>query len=156
SDKQIRNILDILLGDVQTRLAEREIILEVNRPARDLLIEKGYDIKYGARPFRRTLQREIEDPLAMEILRGRFGQGSHIVVGVRKGEIVFREKKRKTRNITPGAEEGQKQLPAAEAGAMAGASGQTGSDSAGSDQSDSGAQSQPDSSRGDFRLGDDR
>ena len=156
SDKQIRNILDILLGDVQTRLAEREIILEVNRPARDLLIEKGYDIKYGARPFRRTLQREIEDPLAMEILRGRFGQGSHIVVGVRKGEIVFREKKRKTRNITPGAQEGQKQLPAAGAGAMAGASGQTGSESAGSDQSDSGVQSQSDSSRGDFRLGDDR
>jgi ATP-dependent Clp protease ATP-binding subunit ClpC len=93
TDPQVRNILDILLGEVQTRLAQKEMILEVNRSARELLIEKGYDIKYGARPFRRTIQREIEDPLSMEILRGRFGQGSHIVVGVRKGSITFREKK---------------------------------------------------------------
>jgi ATP-dependent Clp protease ATP-binding subunit ClpC len=93
TDPQVRNILDILLGEVQTRLAQKEMILEVNRSARELLIEKGYDIKYGARPFRRTIQREIEDPLSMEILRGRFGQGSHIVVGVRKGAITFREKK---------------------------------------------------------------
>ncbi|MEX2445305.1 MAG: ATP-dependent Clp protease ATP-binding subunit [Alkalispirochaeta sp.] len=157
TDKQIRNILDILLGDVQTRLAEREIILEVNRPARDLLIEKGYDIKYGARPFRRTLQREIEDPLAMDILRGRFGQGSHIVVGVRKGGIVFRQKKRKVKNITPGAEDDRKQLPPAEEGAISGAATDTGhAGNAGGTPADDGTQAEPDTSRGDFRLGDDR
>ncbi len=91
---QVRSILEILLADVQTRLAAREIVLEVTKSARDLLIEKGYDVKFGARPLRRTIQREIEDPLAMEILKGRFEEGSHIVVSTRKGEITFRKKKR--------------------------------------------------------------
>ena len=114
SDPQVRNILDILLAEVQTRLAEREMVLEVNRPARDLLIERGYDVKYGARPLRRTIQREIEDPLSMEILRGRFGQGSHIVVGVRKGEITFREKKKPAKQVAGTARKSssdQQQLP---------------------------------------------
>ena len=88
--EQVRNILDMLLADVQTRLSEREIVLEVNRAARDLLIKIGYDPKFGARPLRRTIQREIEDPLSMEILKGRFGAGSHITVGVRSGKITFR------------------------------------------------------------------
>ena len=120
TDQQVRNILEILLGEVQTRLAEREIILEVNRPARELLIEKGYDVKYGARPLRRTIQREIEDPLSMEILRGRFGQGSHIVVGVRKGEISFRQKPGSTKNVTP-PKEGKDSGTTPENGSSAGA-----------------------------------
>ncbi|MFW5826583.1 MAG: hypothetical protein ACOCU4_00745, partial [Alkalispirochaeta sp.] len=108
-------------------------------------------------PFRRTLQREIEDPLAMEILRGRFGQGSHIVVGVRKGEIVFREKTRPVKNITPDSEEGQKPLPSAEEGAISGAATDTGhaGDAGGSPEQDS-TRSRRDTNRGDFRLGDDR
>ncbi len=96
-DKQVRDILDILLGEVQTRLAERDITLEVNRSARDLLIKEGYDVKYGARPLRRTIQRDIEDPLSMDLLRGRFDEGSHIVVGVKKGKITFRTKRRKAK-----------------------------------------------------------
>jgi ATP-dependent Clp protease ATP-binding subunit ClpC len=100
-DQQVRNILDILLGEVQTRLAERDITLEVNRAARDLLITEGYDVKYGARPLRRTIQREIEDPLSMDLLRRRFEEGAHIVVGVRKGKIDFRLKRKQPRNVTP-------------------------------------------------------
>jgi len=92
SDEQVRNILDILIGEVQKRLSERDIILDFNKGAKDLLIEKGYDVKFGARPLRRTIQREVEDPLSLEILKGRFGEGSRITVGTRKGAIVFREK----------------------------------------------------------------
>ncbi len=91
TDPQVRNILEILLGELQTRLAQKEIILDVNRPARERLIEIGYDPKFGARPLRRTIQREIEDPLSMEILKGRFGEGSRIIVGVKQGSIVFRK-----------------------------------------------------------------
>ncbi|POR01636.1 Clp protease [Alkalispirochaeta sphaeroplastigenens] len=109
SDQQVRSILEILLGEMQTRLAEREITLEVTRSARDLLIERGYDVKYGARPLRRTIQREIEDPLAMDLLRRRFGEGDHIVVGVRNGEFTFRQKKKKKHGAaSPGTpEQGQ-------------------------------------------------
>jgi ATP-dependent Clp protease ATP-binding subunit ClpC len=90
--EQVTSILDILLAEVQTRLAEKEITLEVNKKAREYLIDQGFDQKFGARPLRRAIQREIEDPLALEILKGRFGEGSHIMVGIRKGEIYFKEK----------------------------------------------------------------
>lgn len=98
SGEQVRSILEILLADVQTRLANREIVLEVTRSARELLIRKGYDVKFGARPMRRTIQREIEDPLAMDILRGRFSEGDHVVVSTRKDEIVFRRKTRRPKD----------------------------------------------------------
>lgn len=101
SDEQVRSILDILLAEVQTRLAERELVLEINRSARDLLIERGYDPKYGARPLRRTIQREIEDPLSLEILRGNFGQSDHIIVGTRKGAFTFRRKHERKRIAAP-------------------------------------------------------
>lgn len=94
NNEQVRSILEILLGDVQTRLAAREIVLEVSKTARALLIERGYDVKFGARPLRRTIQRDIEDPLAMEILKGRFQEGDHIVVSTRNGEFTFRKKQK--------------------------------------------------------------
>ena len=89
---QVKQILEILIGEVQTRLAEKEIELEFKKSAKDYIIANGFDVKFGARPLRRTIQREVEDPLSMEILRGRFGPGSHVVVGLRKGQIQFREK----------------------------------------------------------------
>ncbi|TVR30053.1 MAG: ATP-dependent Clp protease ATP-binding subunit [Spirochaetaceae bacterium] len=89
---EVAQILEILLADVQTRLAEKEIVLEVKKSAKQYLIDHGYDVKFGARPMRRIIQKEIEDPLSMEILRGRFGEGSHVIVGVRGGKIAFRAK----------------------------------------------------------------
>ena len=91
---QVRSILEIELAEVQTRLAEKEIALEVTKKAKEHLIEVGYDAKFGARPLRRTIQREIEDPLAMEILKERFGEGSHVVVTMRNEKVSFREKKK--------------------------------------------------------------
>ena len=92
---EVKRILEILLAEVQTRLAEKEIVLEVTKKAKEYLIEHGFDIKFGARPLRRTIQKEVEDPLSMEILKGRFGQGSHIVVSIRNGKISFRAKNKK-------------------------------------------------------------
>ncbi|MBU8912720.1 MAG: ATP-dependent Clp protease ATP-binding subunit [Spirochaetales bacterium] len=89
---QVRSILEIELAEVQTRLAEKEIVLEVTRKAKEHLIDIGFDVKFGARPLRRTIQREIEDPLAMDILRARFGAGSHVVVSIRNEKISFRAK----------------------------------------------------------------
>ncbi|TVQ21479.1 MAG: ATP-dependent Clp protease ATP-binding subunit [Spirochaetaceae bacterium] len=91
---QVESIFDIELEDVQKRLMEKQIVLEVTSKAKQHLIDVGYDVKFGARPLRRTIQREIEDPLAMELLRTRFGEGSHIVVTLRSGKIGFREKRR--------------------------------------------------------------
>jgi len=92
--EQVRSILEIEIGEVQTRLAEKEITLEFTKRIKEYLIDAGYDVKYGARPLRRTIQREIEDPLAMEILRERFGPGSHVQVTIRNDKVSFREKKK--------------------------------------------------------------
>jgi ATP-dependent Clp protease ATP-binding subunit ClpC len=90
--EHLTSILEIHLAEVQKRMAEREMILEVSKNAKAFLVDAGFDIKYGARPLRRTLQREIEDPLATEILRGRFGPESHIFLTLRKGKIIFQER----------------------------------------------------------------
>ncbi len=90
--EHVGRILEILLADVQTRLAEKEIVLEIKKSAKQFLIDNGYDVKFGARPMRRIIQKELEDPLSMEILRGRFTEGSHVVVSVKAGKINFRAK----------------------------------------------------------------
>jgi len=95
TEGEVRRILDILLAEVQKRLAEKEIVLEVTKNAKEHIIHGGFDVKFGARPLRRTIQKEIEDPLSMEVLRGRFGEGSHVVVTLRNGKISFRNKQSK-------------------------------------------------------------
>ncbi|MFP4508905.1 MAG: ATP-dependent Clp protease ATP-binding subunit [Spirochaetaceae bacterium] len=100
SRDHVRSILEFELAEVQTRLVEKELILEVKRSAKDYLIDQGYEAKYGARPLRRTIQREIEDPLAMEILKGRFELGDHIIVYLRNGSIAFRQGPRKKEDKT--------------------------------------------------------
>jgi ATP-dependent Clp protease ATP-binding subunit ClpB len=80
---QIGLITDILLERVQKLLADRRIELEVSDAARELLAERGYDPQYGARPLKRTIQRLLQDPLAMRILEGEFPEGSKIAVDMR-------------------------------------------------------------------------
>jgi ATP-dependent Clp protease ATP-binding subunit ClpC len=92
--EDLRQILEILLGEVNERLAEKNMKLEIRKKAKEHLIEVGYDEKYGARPLRRIIQKEIEDPLSMEILKGRFSNGSSIIADLNKSEkITFRQKK---------------------------------------------------------------
>jgi ATP-dependent Clp protease ATP-binding subunit ClpC len=89
----LQSILDLMIREIQGQLKEHHIQLEVGKEARDWLIEKGYDEKYGARPLRRILQKEVEDPLSMEILKGRFTSGSTVIVGLKNDAIVFKPKR---------------------------------------------------------------
>jgi len=86
---QLRGIVRIQLRYLTERLAERDMRLEVSEPALDLLATAGYDPVYGARPLKRAIQQRIENPLAQEILKGRFGPGSVIRVEVAGEELEF-------------------------------------------------------------------
>ncbi|MCU0766783.1 MAG: ATP-dependent chaperone ClpB [Gammaproteobacteria bacterium] len=86
---QIRRIADIQIGYLRRRLGDRDIGLEVSAPALDLLGEAGFDPVYGARPLRRAIRAQLENPLAQEILAGRFRPGDTIQVGVESGQLAF-------------------------------------------------------------------
>jgi ATP-dependent Clp protease ATP-binding subunit ClpB len=91
--EQIRSIVDIQLGRLRQRLAERDIQLALDDDARDKLGEAGFDTVYGARPLKRAIQAQIENPLAQQILRGDFIAGDRVVARLKKGGLVF-EKER--------------------------------------------------------------
>jgi ATP-dependent Clp protease ATP-binding subunit ClpB len=78
--EQLDHIVDLLLRGVEKLLAERQIKLELTRAAKELLVREGYDPAYGARPLRRTIQRMIQDPLAMQILEGKVLPGDQVRV----------------------------------------------------------------------------
>ncbi|WP_259764380.1 ATP-dependent chaperone ClpB, partial [Pseudomonas protegens] len=86
---QIAGITQIQLGRLRSRLAERELSLELSDEALDKLIAVGYDPVYGARPLKRAIQRWIENPLAQLILSGGFLPGATVTASVRDDEIVF-------------------------------------------------------------------
>jgi ATP-dependent Clp protease ATP-binding subunit ClpB len=77
---QLENIVGLLLRSVEKLLEERKITLELTPAAKALLVSEGYDPAFGARPLRRTIQRMIQDPLAMQILEGKVLPGEHIKV----------------------------------------------------------------------------
>jgi ATP-dependent Clp protease ATP-binding subunit ClpB len=77
---QLEGIVTLLLKSVEKLLAERQITLELTPAAKALLVTEGYDPAFGARPLRRTIQRMIQDPLAMQILEGKVLPGEHIRV----------------------------------------------------------------------------
>jgi len=78
--EQLKNIVVMLLKNVEKLLVERQITLELTPAAQELLLSEGYDPAYGARPLRRTIQRLIQDPLAMQILQGTVLPGDHVRV----------------------------------------------------------------------------
>lgn len=86
---QIAGITQIQLGRLRSRLAERELSLELSDEALDKLIAVGYDPVYGARPLKRAIQRWIENPLAQLILSGGFLPGATVTASVQDDEIVF-------------------------------------------------------------------
>jgi ATP-dependent Clp protease ATP-binding subunit ClpB len=88
--EQIKSIVDIQLRRLRRNLAERKIAMEVTDEAKALIAEKGYDPTYGARPLKRTIQRLIQDPLAVKILEGEFKEGDHVEIGVQSDALVFK------------------------------------------------------------------
>lgn len=80
TQEDIMRIVDIQLGNLKTRLQSRRLTLELTTDARRWLAERGFDPVYGARPLKRAIQRDLQDPLAVAILEGRVNEGDHIVV----------------------------------------------------------------------------
>ncbi|MHB1991722.1 ATP-dependent chaperone ClpB [Metallibacterium scheffleri] len=87
---QIRQIARIQIGYLEKRLAERQLSLRISDQALDLLADVGFDPVFGARPLKRTVQQQLENPLARAILQGQFQPGDSIVVDASGGEIGFR------------------------------------------------------------------
>jgi len=89
SREHIRLIVDIQLGYLRERLADRDMRIHLSDAARDKLATAGFDPVYGARPLKRAIQQQIENPLAQEILQGRFQPGDAIDVGVADDRLEF-------------------------------------------------------------------
>jgi ATP-dependent Clp protease ATP-binding subunit ClpB len=87
--EQIRAIARIQIGFLQKRLAEREMRLIVSDRALDHLGEAGFDPVYGARPLKRAIRAQLENPLAQEILAGKLGPGDTVQVELRDGGLAF-------------------------------------------------------------------
>lgn len=90
--EDLLKVLDFMLEEVSKRLSEQGIHIEISLEARTMLLEKGYDPRYGARPLRRAVQRMIEDRLADLMLEGRISDESCVSVSVRDGELMLEPK----------------------------------------------------------------
>ena len=89
-DKEtIKKIVDIQLEKLIKRVEERDLILEVGEDVKDFIADIGYDPAFGARPLKRTIQKELQDKLAMCILNGAFKDKNTIKASLKDGEIVF-------------------------------------------------------------------
>jgi ATP-dependent Clp protease ATP-binding subunit ClpB len=86
---EIKSIVEIQLKRLRQNLAGRKMGLEITDRAKALIADKGYDPVYGARPLKRTIQRLIQDPLAVKILEGEFGEGDRVKVDAAGDELVF-------------------------------------------------------------------
>ena len=86
--ENLNSIIDLMVESLRKRLADRDLDLQLTDAAKELLIERGYDPLYGARPLRRVLQSSVETLVARTILRGDISAGSTITVDVRDGELV--------------------------------------------------------------------
>ncbi|MFA5055407.1 MAG: AAA family ATPase [Dehalococcoidia bacterium] len=89
TEEQIKQIVDLVLKDIQKRLAERKITVELTEAAKDKLAKEGFDPAFGARPLRRTMQRLVENPLSTKILKGEFKEGDRVVVDVGPDGFTF-------------------------------------------------------------------
>jgi len=90
SKDELKQIIDIMLNEILEEVKAKDMKITISDAAKEFILEKGYDPKYGARPLRRTIQKFIEDNLAEQYLRGTIKEGSSIVIDVENGEIVFK------------------------------------------------------------------
>jgi ATP-dependent Clp protease ATP-binding subunit ClpB len=91
--EEIKEIVEIQLCSLRKRLEEHNLRFTLGEDVKEALVEKGYDPTYGARPLKRTIQQLIENPLALEILEGRFPEGSEIIAHCRDGKVLFKKAK---------------------------------------------------------------
>ncbi len=95
TEDDLKKIVELLLGDVRERLADRKVGLELTNAAKEALVKEGYDPVYGARPLKRTIERRVANPLSRRILAGDFAEGETAVVDYAEGEYVFEKAKEK-------------------------------------------------------------
>ncbi len=90
NEEELKRIVEIQLQRLIKRLANQKIALELSDAAKALIAREGYDPVYGARPLKRAIQKEILDPLSMDILEGKFREGQTIRVEADGGALLFR------------------------------------------------------------------
>lgn len=93
TEEHLKSIVDLLIREVERRLAERDIKLEVNEEAKAWLAQRGYDPVYGARPLRRAIQRYVENPISAKILQGEFKEGDTIAISLQEDNLSFAARK---------------------------------------------------------------
>src|SRR5205814_8503599 len=88
--KEIEHVVELQLRHLEKLLRDRKITIEVTPEGKQLIADEGYDPAFGARPLKRTIQRMIQNPLALAVLEGRFADGDHIVARPDgKGALMF-------------------------------------------------------------------
>lgn len=87
--EQLLQIVDLMLKDTKAALQNKNITMEISKGAKEYLLEKGTDLKYGARPLRRAIQRYIEDELSERILKQEIQNGNHVLIGLKGKELNF-------------------------------------------------------------------
>ena len=87
--EQLRKIVDLMVKDLEKRLAERKLGLEMTDAAKSWLAKAGFDPVYGARPLRRAVERYVENPLSTKVLRGEFKDGDTVIVDLVEEEWTF-------------------------------------------------------------------
>lgn len=90
--ESIEKIVDLMIRELNKVLSEKEITIEITPSVKKLLIEKGYDKKYGARPLRRTIQKYIEDTLAEELLKNKYQLPAKLEIDLEEDKIIVRQK----------------------------------------------------------------
>ncbi|MEO6331768.1 MAG: AAA family ATPase, partial [Gemmatimonadaceae bacterium] len=89
---ELDSIIDLQLDRLHKLLSDRKLTLELTPDAKKLVAAEGFDPAYGARPLKRSIQRMLQDPLAMAVLEGRFAAGDHILATVGEGGKISFEK----------------------------------------------------------------
>ncbi len=93
TEEDLKSIVDLLIHEVERRLAERSIKLEVSDEAKAWLAQKGFDPIYGARPLRRAIQRYLENPMSTRILQGEFKEGDTVAIKLQQDNLTFSARK---------------------------------------------------------------
>ncbi|MBI2953502.1 MAG: AAA family ATPase [Chloroflexi bacterium] len=94
TEEQIKRIVDLLIDQVQKRLEDQKVQLELTEAAKEWLAKNGFDAAYGARPLRRAIQRHIENELSKRLLSGQFKEGDVVVIDVSNERLTFAKKER--------------------------------------------------------------
>jgi ATP-dependent Clp protease ATP-binding subunit ClpC len=92
TEEQLRSIVDLLVKDLQKRLADRKLGVELTEEAKSWLAKEGFDPIYGARPLRRAIERYVENPLSTRLLQGEFNAGDTIIVDLVDDALTFTAK----------------------------------------------------------------